>query len=76
MHSFFLSLFPDTKQSPYRFATEFRTCSYFMCRGNFSLHHRVKSGSWAHPASYPMGTRGSFLGSKAAGAWSWPLTCI
>jgi len=23
-----------------------------------------------------MGTWGSFLGSKAAGAWSWPLTSI
>jgi 6-phosphogluconolactonase (cycloisomerase 2 family) len=23
--------------------------------GNFSLHHRVKNGSGAHPASYPMG---------------------
>jgi len=28
---------------------------------------------WAYPASYPMGT---FPGSKAAGAWSWPLTSI
>jgi hypothetical protein len=36
--------------------------------GNFSLHHRVQNGSRAHPASYPMGTRGSFLGGKAAGA--------
>jgi hypothetical protein len=27
---------------------------------------------WAHPASYPMGTGGSFPWSKAAGAWSWP----
>jgi hypothetical protein len=36
--------------------------------GNFSLHHRVQNGSGAHPASYPMGTRGSFLGGKAAGA--------
>jgi hypothetical protein len=36
--------------------------------GNFSLHHRVQNGSGAHPASYPMGTRGSFPGSKAAGA--------
>jgi len=27
-------------------------------------------------ASYPMGTRGSFPGWKAAGAWSWPLTSI
>jgi hypothetical protein len=44
--------------------------------GNFSLHHRVQNGSGAHPASYPMGTGGSFLGDKAAGAWSWPLTSI
>jgi hypothetical protein len=36
--------------------------------GNFSLHHHVNNGSGAHPASYPMGTRGSFSGCKAAGA--------
>jgi hypothetical protein len=36
--------------------------------GNFSLHHRVQNGSGAHQASYPMGTRGSFPGDKAAGA--------
>jgi hypothetical protein len=36
--------------------------------GNFSLHHRVQNGSGTHSASYPMGTRGSFPGSKAAGA--------
>jgi hypothetical protein len=36
--------------------------------GNFSLHHRVKNGSGAHPASYTMGTRGSFPGGKAARA--------
>jgi hypothetical protein len=35
---------------------------------NFSLHYHVQNGSGAHPASYPMGTRGSFLGGKAAGA--------
>jgi hypothetical protein len=35
---------------------------------NSSLHHRVQNGSGAHPASYPMGTRGSFPGGKAAGA--------
>jgi hypothetical protein len=29
--------------------------------GNFSLNYRVQNGSGAHPASYPMGTRGSFL---------------
>jgi hypothetical protein len=43
--------------------------------GNFS-HHRIQNGPGAHPASYPMGTRGSFPGDKAAGAWSWPLTSI
>jgi hypothetical protein len=36
--------------------------------GNFPLHHRVQNGSGAHPASYPTGTRGSFSGSKVAGA--------
>jgi hypothetical protein len=36
--------------------------------GNFSLHHRVQNGSGADPASYSMGSRGSFPGSKAGGA--------
>jgi hypothetical protein len=36
--------------------------------GNFSLHHRVQNGFGAHSASYPMGTRVSFPGDKAAGA--------
>jgi hypothetical protein len=36
--------------------------------GNFSLHHRVQKGSGAHPVSYPVGTKGSLLGGKAAGA--------
>jgi hypothetical protein len=35
---------------------------------NFSLHHRVQTGSGAHPTSYPMGTRVSFPGGKAVGA--------
>jgi hypothetical protein len=35
---------------------------------NFSLNHRIQNSSGAHPASYPMGTRGSFPGGKAAGA--------
>jgi hypothetical protein len=43
---------------------------------DFSLHHRVQNGSGANPASYPMGTRGSFSGGEAAGAWSWPLTSV
>jgi hypothetical protein len=39
--------------------------------GNF-FHHRTV----AHPASYPMSTRGSFPGSKVAGVWNWPLTSV
>jgi hypothetical protein len=35
--------------------------------GNFSLHHRIQNGSGAHPTSYPMGTRGSFLWVKQPG---------
>jgi len=44
--------------------------------GNFSPYHRVQTGSGADPASYPMGIRDSFSGSKAAGAWSWPFAFI
>jgi hypothetical protein len=36
--------------------------------GNFSLHNCVQNNSGAYPASYPMGTRDSFCGGKAAGA--------
>jgi hypothetical protein len=35
--------------------------------GNFSLHHRVQTGSGAHQASYPVGNRGSFPGVKRPG---------
>jgi len=42
----------------------------------FSLHHRIQNGSGAHPASYLMGTRGSFPDGKAAEAWNWPLTSM
>jgi hypothetical protein len=31
---------------------------------------------WGPPSLYPMGTRGCFLGGKADGLWSWPLTSI
>jgi len=34
--------------------------------GNF--RHRFQNGSGTHLASYPMGTRDSFLGDKATGA--------
>jgi hypothetical protein len=35
--------------------------------GNFSLHYHVQNSSEAHPASYPVGTRGFFPGAKLAG---------
>jgi hypothetical protein len=44
--------------------------------GNFSLHCRVQNSSRAHPASYPVGTTGSFPGGKAARVWNWPLSSI
>jgi hypothetical protein len=37
-------------------------------------HHRVQNGSGVHPACCPMGTRSSFPGCKAAGAWSYTST--
>jgi hypothetical protein len=50
---------PDARGSRVRFSAG---------AGNFSLNHRVQNVSGAHPACYPMGTRGSFPGGKAAGA--------
>jgi hypothetical protein len=38
--------------------------------------HHGQAGSEAHPASYPMSTRGSFPGGKVANAWSRPLISI
>jgi hypothetical protein len=32
--------------------------------GNFSLHSCIKTGSGAHPASYPVGTSGTFPGVR------------
>jgi hypothetical protein len=49
---------------------------FLAAAGNISFHQRVQNGSGAHPASYPMGTRGFFPGNKAAGAWIWPFTSI
>jgi len=41
--------------------------------GAFSLCHRVQARSRVSSA-YPVGTVGSCLGGRAAGAWRWPLT--
>jgi hypothetical protein len=51
--------------------------------GSFSLHHRVQNGPGAHPASYPMGTRGDrgvkltthlHLVPRSKNAWSYTST--
>jgi hypothetical protein len=39
-----------------------------------SLLYVIQTCSWAHPASYPMGTGGFFPGGKVVDVWSWPLT--
>jgi len=41
---------------------------------NFSLHHRVQSGSGVQPASYPISTGGSSLGVKREADHSPPST--
>jgi len=41
-----------------------------------SLRHRIQTGTGTHPIFYSMGTRDFFPGGKAAGVWSWPLTCL
>jgi hypothetical protein len=52
------------------------------CRGSIPgkawdfILHSIQTSCMAHPAFYPMGTRGYFHGGKAAGTWSWPLTSI
>jgi hypothetical protein len=48
----------------------------FMAWYLFKLRDYFQTGSGTHQASYPMSTRGSFPGGKAAGAWNWPLTSI
>jgi hypothetical protein len=39
----------------------------------FLLFHSVQTNCGPHPASYQMGTKGSFCGDKAVGEWSSPL---
>jgi hypothetical protein len=43
-------------------STNFLTHDFGYMAGNFSIHHCIQTGSGAHPASYPVGTRGSFSG--------------
>jgi hypothetical protein len=48
--------------------TEFNVTVGVMHRNvELNCHHCVQNGSGAHPASYPMGTRGYFPGVKRPG---------
>ena len=53
-------------------------CSFPARPRDFSLFQHVQAGSEANSASYSMSRICSFLRSKAAGAWRWPLsiTCL
>jgi hypothetical protein len=53
-------------QSVQRLPTDWTTHGSELQGQEFSFLHVVQSGSGAHPASYPMGTGGSFSGGKAA----------
>jgi hypothetical protein len=44
------------------------TVRFLVGAENFSLHHHIQNGSGTHPASCPVGTRGSFPGSKSGWA--------
>jgi hypothetical protein len=44
--------------------------------GIFLVSIASRPAPGAHPASYSVGTKGSFTGVKAGGAWIWPLTSI
>jgi len=44
-----------------------RPVADFRQRQGLKFRHRFQTSSWAHPASYTMGTEGSFSGGKAAG---------
>jgi len=51
--------------------------THFLARWIHSTYpHTIQISSGTHLTSYPMGTKSSFPGGKAAGAWSWPLTSI
>jgi hypothetical protein len=43
---------------------------------DFFFRHRIQATAGAHPASYPMGTGGSFSVYKEAGMLNWRLNSI
>jgi len=43
---------------------------------DFSLRHRIQTGSGAHPAFSPVGKVVSSSGDTAVYSWSWPLTSM
>jgi hypothetical protein len=63
---------PRIRDSSVGLATSTTARVRFPVEASFCLLHVVQTGSGAHPVSYPMGTVGSFAGSKAA--WGVKLT--
>jgi len=55
-------------------SSEGKTVS-MICKCSILCCH-VQTGSGAHPASYPVETKGSFPGGKAARVWSWSQECM
>jgi hypothetical protein len=72
-HELLYSTLPTTARIVQRYSAELRTewpgVRVLVRAGNFSPHHLIQTGSGAHPASYPMGTRSSSLGVKRPGHW-------
>jgi hypothetical protein len=64
----FSHAFTFLAQSIQRKVTGWKARVLFLAGEVFSILYCVQTGSEAHRASYPMGTGGPFLGSKAAEA--------
>ena len=59
----------STKQAVWKITVQFLARTR-----DFSLLKCVQTSTWAHPASYLMGTGVSLSSSKVARTWSWLLT--
>jgi hypothetical protein len=74
IHLFKYNSITDLSRIALGYGLDFRVFKSRQELGNFLFTTVSRQVLGAHPAFYPVGTRGSVPGSKAAGAWSWPLT--
>jgi hypothetical protein len=69
IHDYMLFVLSACKNIAYPRELKVYYCNmYLILIQNYHSHHSVQTSFGAHPASYPMNTRGSFSGGKAAGA--------